>query len=85
MPVSTFISPAFVGQNGHGFFFIYTKEGAATTADLSQQKLHEEVVNSTTSLGHKPHSLQCLQGTKLRNWTPIQTLTARISWGDDWW
>jgi hypothetical protein len=66
-------------------FFFYTKQGAATTADLPQQKLHEEVVNSTISLGHKPHLLQCFQGAKVRNWTPIQTLTARISWGDDWW
>jgi hypothetical protein len=65
--------------------FFLTKQGAATTADFSQQKLHEEVVNSTISLGHKPHWLQCYQGAKVRNWTPIQSLTARISWGDDWW
>jgi hypothetical protein len=44
-----------------------TKQGAATTVDLSQQKLHEEVVNSTISLGHKPHWLQCFQGAKVRN------------------
>jgi hypothetical protein len=52
---------------------------------LSQQKLHEEVANSTISLGHKPHWLQCFQGAKVRNWAPIQTLSARISWGEDWW
>jgi hypothetical protein len=62
-----------------------TKQGAATTADLSQQKLHEEVVNSTISLGHNPHWLQCFQRAKVWSWTPIQTLTARISWGEDWW
>jgi hypothetical protein len=45
--------------------FFKTKQGAATTADLSQQKLHEEVVDSTISLGHKPHWLQCFQGAKV--------------------
>jgi hypothetical protein len=44
--VSTFISPASVGQNGHGKI-IETKQGTATTADLSQQELHEEVVALT--------------------------------------
>jgi hypothetical protein len=82
--MSTFISPVFVGQNGHEKKNL-TKQGAVTTADLSQQKLHEEVVNSTICLGHKPHWLQCFQGARVRNWTPIQTLTARISWGDDRW
>jgi hypothetical protein len=38
-----------------------TKQGAATTADLSQQKLYAEVVKSTISLGHKPHWLQYFQ------------------------
>jgi hypothetical protein len=44
--VSTFISPAFIGQNRHEKKF-ETKQGAATTADLSQQDLHEEVVALT--------------------------------------
>jgi hypothetical protein len=44
--VSTIISPASVGQNGHGKIIV-TKQGAATTADLSQQELHEEVVALT--------------------------------------
>jgi hypothetical protein len=46
-PVSTFISPAFVGQNGHEQKKFGTKQGAATTADLSQPPLHEEVVALT--------------------------------------
>jgi hypothetical protein len=37
-----------MGQNGHGKI-IETKQGAATTADLSQQELHEEVVNGPQS------------------------------------
>jgi hypothetical protein len=41
-----------------------TKQGAATTADLSQQDLHEEVVNSTVSLGHKPTLAAVLPGGK---------------------
>jgi hypothetical protein len=36
-----------VGQNGHENTIFETKQGAATTADLSQQDLHEEVVALT--------------------------------------
>jgi hypothetical protein len=45
--VSTYITPAFVGQNGKEKKNFETKQGAATTADLSQQELHEEVVALT--------------------------------------
>jgi hypothetical protein len=38
-------------------------------------------VFSTISLWHKPHWLQCFQGAKVRNWTPIQIIIVlQVCW-----